>query len=217
MVHGGGYCYIGTKSNDNQFITDECFGEHLGGNNPPFFIILLFVGGACRPTPPPSLFTGSILSWIVPIRLLGCRFHLQTLSLQEKATLKAVWPCCYIYYTSIRIYGYMYIRLYVYTDCLADNSSQDDPLYVALLRQACGPLSCSLRHMSFLAESVALWRNFHHGVSCCPWCPPVHILPSCPSFSFFVRGILGHPSSPKFQGLLSVVSFSIFPTRHMFS
>ena len=38
---------------------------------------------------PPSLFTGSILSWIVPIRLLGCRFHLQTLSLQEKATPKS--------------------------------------------------------------------------------------------------------------------------------
>lgn len=51
--------------------------------------------------------------------------------------------------------------------------------------------------MSFLAESVALWRNFYHGVSCCPWCPPVRILPSCPSLSFFVRGILGHPSSPK--------------------
>ena len=48
-----------------------------------------FVGGACRPTPPPSLFTGSILSWIVPIRLFGCHFHLQTLSLQEKATPKS--------------------------------------------------------------------------------------------------------------------------------
>lgn len=141
MVHGGGYCHIGTKSNDNEFITDECFGGHLGGNYPPFLLYFFLSVGLVAPRPPPSLFTGSILSWIVPIRLLGCRFHLQTLSLQEKATLKAVWqrleqsqPHCLILLTSLftislyrricvlmyayvavwtycHIYGYMYIRI----------------------------------------------------------------------------------------------------------
>ena len=54
MVHGGGYCHIGTKSNDNEFITDECFGGHLGGNYPPFFIILFLSVGLVAPHPIPG-------------------------------------------------------------------------------------------------------------------------------------------------------------------
>ena len=187
------------------------------------FLLYFFLSvGLVAPRPPRAYLPGLFFLGQYLSGSSGVAFTFRPCLYRRKRHLKAVWqrleqsqPHCLILLTSLLLYRF--IDVYVYTDCLADNSSQDDPLYVALLRQACGPLSCSLRHMSFLAESVALWRNFHHGVSCCPWCPPVHILPSCPSFSFFVRGILGHPSSPKFQGLLSVVSFSIFPTRHMFS
>ena len=51
------------------------------------------------------------------------------------------------------------------------------------------------------------------------WSLLLSLVPSCPHLtllSLFVLFRQGY-SWPKFQGLLSVVSFSIFPTRHMFS